>query len=329
MKKLGLIFILSTFLGISILTGCSSPDKSNAKSTVNVEHSDKRGTVYLMAGKINTNENVNISSKITAKVTETYVDIGSTVKKGDPLMKLDSKDLEAQVVKAEASVGTAQANLAKTQSGSRPEEVYKAQALVDSANVSYENAKKNYERNQKLFDTGAISKSQLEQFQTALGEAEASYKSSKADLDILNKGETQETINVAESQVKEAQAALDISKIQMDNSVIVSPISGVVTAKDIRTGELAAAGANLMNIVNSDAMVVDAYLPAEYINKIKVGQEVVIKAVEVPDKEFNGEISVIDSVVNLKNKNILVKVKFKNQDVELKPGMFAEVGVKN
>ena len=327
MKKLALILILSSILGISTLTGCSNSDKSKVKSTINVENSNKKAIVYLMAGKIDTNENVNISSKITAKVIETCVDVGSKVKKGDPLIKLDSKDLEAQVTKAEAAVNTA--NLVKTQSGARSEQIYQAQAAVDGAKAKYENSKTNYERNQKLFDTGAISKSQLEELQTSLAEAEASYNSAKSSLDLLNKGESQETINVAESQVKEAQAALDIAKNQLENAVIISPISGIVTAKDINTGELAAIGSTLITVVNSDTMLINAYLPTAYMNRIKIGQEVVIKVAEIPDKEFNGEVFMTDSVVDSKNKNILVKVRFKDQDIQLKPGMFAEVGVKD
>ena len=65
-----------------------------------------------------------------------------------------------------------------------------------------------------------------------------------------------------------------------------------------------------------------------YINKISVNQEVVIKVSEIPDKEFDGQISVIDSAVDSKNKNILVKVKFKEKDPLLKPGMFAEIGIR-
>ncbi|WP_411680622.1 HlyD family secretion protein [Clostridium thailandense] len=329
MKKLTLILILSAILGISTLTGCGSSDKTKVKSTINAENSSKKNLVYLMAGKISTNENVNISPKITDKVTETCVDVGSKVKKGDLLIKLDSKELQAQVTKAEAAVNTAQANLVKIHSIARPEQIYQAQAAVDGAKAKYENSKTTYERNQKLFDTGAISKSQLEELQTSLVEAEASYNSSKASLDLLNKGETQESINIAESQVKEAQAALDIAKNQLENTVIISPISGVVTEKTINTGELAAAGSTLITVINSDTMLINAYLPAAYINRVKIGQEVVIKVAEIPDKEFNGEIFMIDSVVDSKNKNILVKVSFKNQDMQLKPGMLAEVGVKD
>ncbi|MBV7275595.1 efflux RND transporter periplasmic adaptor subunit [Clostridium sp. PL3] len=329
MKKLTLILILSAILGISTLTGCGSSDKIKVKSTINAENSSKKNLVYLMAGKISTNENVNISPKITDKVTETYVDVGSKVKKGDLLIKLDSKELQAQVTKAEAAVNTAQANLVKIHSSARPEQIYQAQAAVDGAKAKYENSKTTYERNQKLFDTGAISKSQLEELQTSLVEAEASYNSSKASLDLLNKGETQESINIAESQVKEAQAALDIAKNQLENAVIISPISGVVTEKTINTGELAAAGSTLITVVNSDTMLINAYLPAAYINRVKVGQEVIIKVAEIPDKEFNGEIFMIDSVVDSKNKNILVKVSFKDQYMQLKPGMFVEVGVRD
>ena len=145
---------------------------------------------------------------------------------------------------------------------------------------------------------------------------------------MLNKGETAESIAVVEAQVKSAEAALNTAQVQLQNGAIASPVSGVVTSKNINIGELATVGAPLITIVNLDSILVNAYIPSTYINRISVNQEVVIKVSEIPNKEFEGEISVIDSVVDSKNKNILVKVKFTDKDPLLKPGMFAEVGIR-
>ena len=87
-------------------------------------------------------------------------------------------------------------------------------------------------------------------------------------------------------------------------------------------------GAPLLTIINLDTIIVNAYIPSTYINRVSVNQQVVIKVSEIPDKEFEGEISVIDSAVDSKNKSILVKVNFKDKDPLLKPGMFAEIGIR-
>ncbi|HWQ42586.1 MAG TPA: efflux RND transporter periplasmic adaptor subunit [Desulfosporosinus sp.] len=320
-------WMMWVLLGIVALNGCSSVNTVETSTTHSLD-GKKDSIVYLMAGRIDTNEESDITSKISARIAEINVDVGSTVKKGDILVKLDSKELEVQVVQAQAGVNTAKANLTKIQSKARPEQISQAQAALDSAQTSYENSNHTNERNQQLFNSDVISKSQLEQSQTALASAEASYKSAQEALNILNSGETSETINVFQSQLKQAQAALALAQTQLNDGTIVSPISGVVSDKNINVGELATAGVPLVTVVNPDAVIVNAYLPSALISKVKAGQETVIKVSEIPDKEFKGEISVVNSVMDSKSKNILVKVKFKDKDPLLMPGMIAEVGVR-
>ncbi|MHB8074869.1 HlyD family secretion protein [Desulfosporosinus fructosivorans] len=323
-----ILWTMWVLLGSFALNGCSSGNTVVTSTTPSLD-GKKASIVYLMAGRIDTNEKSDITSKISARIDEIKVEVGSTVKKGDTIVKLDSKDLEAQVTQAQAGVNTAQANLTKIQSGARPEQIAQAQAAFDSAKTNYENSKSNNERNQQLFDSGIISQYQLEQSQTALASANASYKSAQEDLNILNSGETSETINVFQSQLKQAQASLELAQTQLNNGTIVSPISGVVSSKNINVGELAAVGVPLVTVVNSDNVIVNAYLPSTLISKVKTGQKTVIKVSEVPDKEFNGEISLIDSIIDSKSKNVLIKVKFDDQDPLLKPGMFAEISLKN
>ena len=241
-----------------------------------------------MSGKVQADESAVITSKINARPLNISVDVGSTVNKGDNVITFDSKDLEAQVGQAQAGVDVAQASLNKIKSGSRPEQIEQATATLESAKANYENAKSNNVRNKDVFDAGGIPKSQLDQSETALTAAESTYKSAQAALDMLNKGETAESIAVAEAQVKSAEAALNTAQVQLQNGAISSPISGVVTAKNINIGELATVGAPLISIVNLDTIMINAYMPSTYINRVSVNQEVVIKVSEIPDKEFDG-----------------------------------------
>ena len=327
MKKNILWVMMIVLLVTSTLAGCSNNknDNTNVDETVNVQ--DKKIN-YFMSGKVQADESAAITSKINARVLSLSVDVGSTVNKGDNIITLDSKDLEAQVGQAQAGVDVAQANLNKIKSGSRPEQIEEAKAALESAKASYENAKTNNARNKDVFDAGGLPKSELDKSETTLAATEATCKSAQAALDLLNNGETAESIAISEAQVKSAEAALNTAQVQLQNGIISSPISGVVSAKNINDGELATAGTPLLSIVNLDTIIINSYIPSTLINKISVNQEVVIKVSEIPDKEFNGEITVIDSVIDSKNKNILVKVKFDDKDPLLKPGMFAEIGIR-
>ncbi|MBB6214169.1 multidrug resistance efflux pump [Anaerosolibacter carboniphilus] len=309
-----------------VLSGCSANAVKEVSADLNMTKVDK--PVFLMAGKIDTTEKADITSKVSAKVSEIMVDIGSQVSKGDPLIKLDTRDLEAQVKQAEAGVSVAQANLDKLKKGARPEQKSQAEATLESAQKAYENAQNNYDRLNQLFQSGVASKQQIETAETQRIAAETQYKAAKEQLNMLNNGETKETIRVVEAQVDQAQAALEIAQAQLSNGMILSPITGTVSAKNINVGEMASMGTVLVSVVNEATVTVNAYLPPRLKDEVKVGQEVIVKVSEVPEKMYLGEITVIDPVIDAKSRSILVKVSIKDKDSALQPGMFAEIGLK-
>lgn len=319
-------FVLSILAAIIVLTGCGTADQADKRVTTE----DQAGNpVFIMAGTIDAGEKAQITSKISAKVADIKVDVGSAIQKGETIITLDTKELEAQVAQAQAAVDTAQANLTKMEVGARPEQIAQAQAALDSTKTNYLNAQSNYDRYQQLFTAGGTSQAQLETYQTQLAAAQAQYNSAQNQLDMLTKGETPESLNVLRAQVKQSQAALDLAKTQLANGTIVSPISGIVCAKNINAGELASPGTVLVSIVNPSSLSIKASLPDGFIDNVKVGQEVIVKVTEFPDKEFSGEVSVINPVIDSRSKTTLTEVKLLNQDSILKPGMLAEIGLKN
>jgi len=109
----------------------------------------------------------------------------------------------------------AQANLAKMEAGARPEQIAQAQSALNSAQISYTNAKNNYDRNQQLLTAGVIPQAQFETTQTQLAAAQAQFDSAQEQLKMLSQGETQESLNVLRSQVTQSQAALELAKTQL------------------------------------------------------------------------------------------------------------------
>lgn len=318
-------FVFIMLAAALVLTGCGTTGQQAEKASTGVS---KDKPAFIMAGIIDANDKAQITTKIPAKVASISVDIGTVVKQGDPLITLDTNDIEAQVAQAQAAVAAAQANLAKVQAGARPEQIAQAEAQLDATKTAYTNTKTNYDRSQQLFAAGALSQAQLDAAQTQLSAAQAQYNSAQDQLDLLNKGETPETINALQAQVKQAQAALDYAEVQLTNGTIISPISGTISAKNINIGELASPGAALLTIVNNDSLFINASLPAGLVEGVKAGQEVVVKVSEIPDKDFTGEVVMIDPVIDSRNTSVLVKIQIKNPDPVLKPGMLAEIGLK-
>jgi len=326
MKKT-LIFLITTVF----LSGCSSVVSTNVNNSVKTVKSTQQSTnnQFIMGGKIQANEEANVGSKISARVAEIAVDIGSNVKQGDTIIKLDTQDLQAQVDQAQAAVNTSKANLANAQNSIRPEQIAQARASLDSATESYEVTKKNYDRTKALVDSGAAAQQQLDSAQQQLAAADAAHKSAQQHLSMLENGPTQTSIEVYQAQVNQAEAALKVAQTALSNAVIIAPISGVVSAKNINVGEMASANTTLLSIVNSSGLCVNAYAPLEIVDQIKEGQSVVVKVSEIPNKQFEGRIATINTKLNSQSRNVLVKVSLLDSDSVLKPGMFAEIGLKN
>ena len=326
MKKTTLVCLILAMM----LNGCSATNSANTGNNEETTKSTQQETKnqYIMAGKIDANDQVNIASKISARVSEVLVDIGSNVNAGDTIIKLDTQDLQAQADQAQAAVNTANANLTNAMSTTRPEQIAQAQATLDSATESYEVANKNYERTKTLVEIGSNTQQQLETAHQQLTAAESQKKSAEEALNMLENGATETSIDVFKAQVGQAEAALKTAQTALNNGTITSPISGVVNAKNINVGEIASVGATLASISNPNALVVNAYAPLDIVVQLQEGQDVVVKVSEVENVVFEGKITVINSKLNSQSRNVLVKVSLSDPNSQLKPGMLAEVGLK-
>ncbi len=278
-------------LAVICLAAACSTIKNADSNTIPNRSDPKNDPVYFMAGRIEAGEKAAISSRISARVDSIWVELGSRVEKGSPLIQLDSGDLEAQVAQARAGVE-------------------EAQAAVAGAQVSQNNAKSTCDRYRELFSAGAVAKAQLDQTQAELEAADSA-------------------MNTAQARLNQAQASLQLASQQLSNSTLVSPISGKISAKNINSGELAVSGVPLLTVVNTDSLIINAYLPAGRADTINPGQKVFIKISEVAGKLFEGQVTAVDSVIDSKNGDVLVKVQVSERDPLLKPGMFAEIGIKN
>lgn len=326
MKKTMLVCLVVALM----LSGCGSTNNGNTSNNSKTAETtaEQAKNKYIMAGKIEANDQANIASKISARVSEVLVDVGSKVNAGDTIVKLDTQDLQAQVNQAQAAVDTANATLTNAMNSTRPEQISQAQATLDSANEAYDVAKKNYDRTKALVDAGANTQQQLEAAHQQLTTAESQQKSAQEQLNMLNNGATQTSIDVYKAQVAQAEAALKTAQTTLNNGTLTAPISGVVNVKSINVGEMASPGATLVSISNPDALVVNAYAPLDIAGQLQEGQDVVVKVSEADNVEFDGKITVINSKLNSQSRNILVKVSLADPNSQLKPGMFAEIGLK-
>lgn len=136
-------------------------------------------------------------------------------------------------------------------------------------------------------------------------------------------GATPEAIAAADAAVKQARSAADATRVQIQKTALLSPVSGIVTKQDAKVGEIATANSPLISIIAKGGMEIEANIPEVDIGKISIGNPVTISVDALPRETFSGRVSyidpaetIIDGVVNFK-----IKISFDAEDPRIKSGM--------
>lgn len=291
MQKKSMV-VLGGIVVVLFLTGMyvfqSVKRQEVAVQTVKAEKAEGSGQNYF-SGKLEALEVANIVSKVTGKVGAIYVNVGSEVTMGSTLLTLEANELEASVAQARANLEAVRSSL-------------------ETARIDYDVQRENFERNKVLVEQGALA---------------------RADFDnkyVLPFSKARETaFNGATAQVRQAEANLQLALANYQNSIIVSPINGVVTAKNVNIGELASPEMTMFSIVNLDKVFVMASIGEENINQFVVGSQVPVQIQAASSTPFAGTVTNIAQASGSASKTFLVKVLIDNPDHRLKPGMFAEI----
>ncbi len=234
---------------------------------------------------------VSVSPKISGRIEQVFVDEGDTVQAGQVIAKIESAEIEVQVAQAKANLAAAQAKLNEIKSGSRPQQIAQAGAATEQALAGFENAWRNYERMEALYNQGAVSAQQLDAAKTALAVAKAQYNAASQSYSLTAEGARAEDVEIAQAQVEQAAAALKNAELTLANTEIKSPVTGVVAVKSVDQGEIVSAGQPLFNITDPNDIWVSANIEETSVGKLVVGQTVSFTVDAYPGRTFKGEVS--------------------------------------
>ncbi|OPX90735.1 MAG: Toluene efflux pump periplasmic linker protein TtgD precursor [Pelotomaculum sp. PtaB.Bin104] len=301
---------------INTLAACSPIGKqARDHDTVTVSkvtaHNGRLSGGTVAGGKLEALSSANVVPKIAGKVASIPVDVGSVVAEGDLLVSLDAADLGALV-----DLYTAQ--LDKARNSDLPAQKNQAELTLANAESSFKTAEADYQRNKQLRDASVISAQLFEQSEKQYIQAKASYEAAQNSLNIIINATIPETIHQSEAQLKKAQA-------DFANTIIKAPISGVVTARYINSGEMASTTQPVITLVNLETVVVSVNVNENQINKVNVGQQLKVRVGSVQNEPFTGTVTNIAFAANSSSKAYPVKIQIPNPQHVLKPGMFAEV----
>jgi HlyD family secretion protein len=306
----------------------------------------------VWSGTLNTTTSVEVGSQLSGQIVETFVDFNDTVTKGQPLARLDEHTFKAKVEEAEAALGiakvsvaTARARVERAQLDVRDTEVQRGalKARTEAARVNLEAARNAQQRKELLQERGVGTPAILEDARTrtgaataAVGEAEAlqaaqNYKVAAANADLHR---AQSELETAIALVRQREALLQIARIDLDRTIIRSPIDGVVVGRDVNVGQTLATTmeARTVFIIAGDLRKMDIHAKVDEadIGKIRVGQDAVFTVDAYPGRQFTAKVKQVRKAPQEKQNVVTYTVVLSaaNEQELLLPGMTASVRIK-
>ncbi|HEX9161090.1 MAG TPA: efflux RND transporter periplasmic adaptor subunit [Thermoanaerobaculia bacterium] len=214
-----------------------------------------------------------LSAKLPGRVARVYVDEGSRVSQGQPLLELETDYTRLNLQRAEADSA-------------------RAKAMVDDA-------RRDVERKKGLIATNAVPQATMDRSQSAFDQANAAYQSAQAQVALLRQ--------------------------QLADSVVRSPITGVVAAKRTDVGQRLGDNTVAMIVAQTSPLKLRFRVPERYLASVRKGQPVKASVDPYPGEVFQGKVTVIGGVIDPATRSLLVETEFPNRDGKLRPGMFARV----
>jgi RND family efflux transporter MFP subunit len=245
-------------------------------------------------GTIEAFAQANLYARASGYIAKRTVDIGSRVKSGDLLVEIAAPEIDHQIAQAEGTLTQLRASLQQ------------AQANKDLAQVTWD-------RDGKLVQQGWLTAQQ-------------------GDTDRLTLKARDAAVAVASANIVAQEAQLRVLHQQKTYLSVVAPFDGVITQRNIDVGSLvqadAANGTILFQLMHSDVMRIQLYVPQDDALGVTPGTKAVVRVPEMPGRDFLGTVTRIADALQPGSRTLLTEIDVPNPDHALSPGVYCTVELK-
>ncbi|KYH33565.1 efflux RND transporter periplasmic adaptor subunit [Neomoorella mulderi] len=307
---------------LALAAGCGSGAGAGDRVTVKAMAAGrgKLAATVEISGALVPVRVASVASKLAGQVLAVKADVGDRVQAGQVLVEIDTRELQAQLRQAEAAVRGVQDQAEQARIGMET-----ARLGIDTALIKLEAARKDYERVKALAAAGAASQKQLDDAQAAVDQLQKAYEAARQQYEVAKK----QYETTSGSGMAQAQAAVNTIKVNMSNAVITSPITGVVTNRNINPGEMAAPASSLplLTIADTSTLKLQGTIGQEAVTLLAIGQKVTVTLDAIPGREFTGTVTQVGPVAAATGQRFPVEISLANPG-ELKAGMTARAAFK-
>jgi RND family efflux transporter MFP subunit len=280
---------------------------------VQVRHEPIARSVTV-SGTLAAEEQVTLSFKVTGRVEDLRVDLGTTVRKGDIVARLTPTDFELRLRQAEAALQQARARLGLDPNGEDEAVDLEQTALVRQARAALTEARRQRERVATFVERGISAKADLEAADAALEIAEGKHQ------DAL------EEVRNRLAVLAQRRSEVALARQQLDDTVLRSPIDGVIRERLVFSGEFRSAGTPVVSVVQQHPLRLQLAVPERSSAALRVGQRVRV-TIEGDPGVHEGRVTRVSPAIAEGTRTLPIEAQIPNPDGRLRPGTFAKADI--
>lgn len=342
------VLVIAAGIALLAAAGCSTADKtiSLTEAATGPAKMLKVATVRAVTRQVSSSvqvtgsflaeESSDVAPPAAGRVTATPVDAGAFVQQGQTLAKLEDRDAQLRLQAAQASEQQAEASLRQAEShiglteggkfdANNVPEVLSAKASYDSSVAQAKMSEADAQRYSALIKTGDVSQSAYDRARTQADTATQQTNSARQLYEAaLNSARQsfQGVIN-AQASLAGARAQTAIARKAVEDTTIKAPFTGYISARPVAVGQYVALTAKIATLVRVTPIKLELQVQESNSPQLKTGSDVEASVPGYPGRTFHGVVTSINPTVDSNSRTVSVEAKFTNQDLALKPGMFA------
>lgn len=277
-----------------------------------------------------------VAPQAAGRVIETPIDVGAFVQAGQVIARLEDRDARLRLDQARAVVEQNEASTRQAQSkiglagndqfnAANVPEVLSAKAAYESAQAQAKLAEADAQRYGNLSKTGDVSQSAYEKARTQADTAQAQANSARQQYEAMLNSARQnyQGVMTAQAGLSGARVQLAIAEKAVEDTVIRAPFAGFISARPVAAGQYVATNQKIATLLRITPIRLELQVPEASAAQMKVPLPVEAAVPGFPARNFRGVVTAINPAVDTNSRTLTVIAEFTNQDLALKPGMFA------
>jgi len=264
-----------------------------------------------LSGTLLSPDQARVSSEVGGIILDVPVQLGSEVRPRDILVRLDTRELQLAVDRAESALRQVEAQLGIDRGQDKQPPADDQIASIRQAIANRDDARNAFKRADQLHGRGLMSQVDYDTSETRLKVAEANYQAAIDGVRSLK------------ASLQDRRAAFELAQKKLNDAVVRAPVAGSIAERLVQPGEYIRENTPVATIVQMNPLKLKTAIQERHAGLIRGGQTVEFFVEAFPDRKFIGKIAYVSPAVDQATRTFPVEAIVDNPDRVLKPGFFA------